>query len=77
MAPNVLATASYDGEIVIWNTNSEHSSRHLQQRMRKKAKSRSNTFVTKTREVGRQYNKATIQVAQWVKRLPTDLVVPG
>ena len=44
-------TGSYDGEIVIWNTNSEHSSRHLTQRMKKRTKSRSSTFVTKTREV--------------------------
>lgn len=50
MPPNILATGSYDGEIVIWNTNSEHSSRHLTQRMKKRAKSRSSTFVTKTRE---------------------------
>ncbi|WAR03587.1 WDR49-like protein [Mya arenaria] len=49
-SPNVLATGSYDGEIVIWNTNSEHSSRHLTQRMKKQAKSRGSTFVTKTRE---------------------------
>ncbi|XP_060554544.1 WD repeat-containing protein 49-like, partial [Ruditapes philippinarum] len=48
--PNILATGSYDGEIVIWNTNSEHSSRHLTQRMKKRTKSRSSTFVTKTRE---------------------------
>ncbi|KAL4216663.1 WD repeat-containing protein 49 [Mactra antiquata] len=50
VAPNILATGSYDGEIVIWNTNSEHSSRHLTQRMKKRSKSRSSTFVTKTRE---------------------------
>ncbi|XP_053387026.1 WD repeat-containing protein 49-like isoform X3 [Mercenaria mercenaria] len=50
MPPNILATGSYDGEIVIWNTNSEHSSRHLTQRMKKRTKSRSSTFVTKTRE---------------------------
>lgn len=27
--PACLATASYDGEIVIWNLNSEQASRHL------------------------------------------------
>ncbi|XP_052213945.1 WD repeat-containing protein 49-like isoform X3 [Dreissena polymorpha] len=47
--PSCLATGSYDGEIVIWNTNSEHSSKHLTQRMKKPTKSRNSTYV-KTRE---------------------------
>ncbi|KAL5020149.1 hypothetical protein ScPMuIL_003041 [Solemya velum] len=50
-APNQLASGSYDGEIVVWNTNSEQASRHLNQRSRRKQmKSRSKTFVT-SREV--------------------------
>eukprot|EP00057_Strongylocentrotus_purpuratus_P020337 XP_011674811.1 PREDICTED: WD repeat-containing protein on Y chromosome [Strongylocentrotus purpuratus] len=46
MAPHTLATGSYDGEIVIWNTGSEVSSRHLQQRFYKKAKSREKTKLS-------------------------------
>nr|XP_006816071.1 PREDICTED: WD repeat-containing protein 49-like [Saccoglossus kowalevskii] len=46
MSPNVLCTGSYDGEIVIWNTNSEVASRHLRQRfIRKALKSRGETRV--------------------------------
>lgn len=47
MAPHTLATGSYDGEIVIWNTGSEVSSRHLQQKFYKKAKSREKTKLVK------------------------------
>ncbi|XP_077981287.1 cilia- and flagella-associated protein 337-like isoform X2 [Glandiceps talaboti] len=44
ISPNTLATCSYDGEIVIWNTNSEVASRHLRQRfVRKSLKSRERT----------------------------------
>ena len=32
LPPNSLASASYDGEIVLWNNNSEQASRHLTQR---------------------------------------------
>ncbi|XP_041458844.1 WD repeat-containing protein 49-like isoform X1 [Lytechinus variegatus] len=46
IAPHTLATGSYDGEIVIWNTGSEVSSRHLQQRFHKKAKSREKTKLS-------------------------------
>ena len=48
--PNTLATGSYDGEIVIWNNNSEQASRHLKERARRLV-TRSRTFAT-TREVG-------------------------
>ena len=34
--PNTLATASYDGEIIIWNNNSEQASRRLNLRARPK-----------------------------------------
>ncbi|CAL1538101.1 unnamed protein product [Lymnaea stagnalis] len=44
-APTTLATGSYDGEIVIWNTNSEHASRHCAQRSRRGLKSRGRTFI--------------------------------
>ncbi|XP_071492952.1 cilia- and flagella-associated protein 337-like [Diadema antillarum] len=44
--PHTLATGSYDGEIVIWNTGSEVASRHLQQRfLRKMAKTREKSKV--------------------------------
>ena len=43
-APHTLATASYDGEIIIWNSGSEVASRHLRQRYLKKVvKSRAGT----------------------------------
>lgn len=42
-APSLLATGSYDGEIVIWNTTSEHSTRKLQARSRQKLGKRPNT----------------------------------
>ncbi len=34
-APNSLVTGSYDGEIVVWNNNSEQASKRLTQRCRK------------------------------------------
>ncbi|XP_076812547.1 cilia- and flagella-associated protein 337-like [Clavelina lepadiformis] len=34
--PSMLATGSYDGEIIIWNTNSEGVSKKLQQRCRQR-----------------------------------------
>ncbi|KAK3094556.1 hypothetical protein FSP39_003370 [Pinctada imbricata] len=50
-SPNVLATGSYDGEIVIWNTNSEQASRHLSQRSRRVLmKSRGKSFITSKEE---------------------------
>ncbi|XP_033126562.1 WD repeat-containing protein 49-like isoform X2 [Anneissia japonica] len=45
--PSTLATASYDGEIVIWNTNSEVASKHLRERFLKKSmRSREKTRLT-------------------------------
>ncbi|XP_039249520.2 cilia- and flagella-associated protein 337-like [Styela clava] len=35
-SPTTLATGSYDGEIIIWNTQSEHVSRKLQARCRQR-----------------------------------------
>lgn len=35
-SPNILATGSYDGEIVIWNTQSENATRKLQARSRQR-----------------------------------------
>lgn len=50
--PNHLATGSYDGEIVIWNTNSEHISRRLNQRSRRLLmKSRQKSFMQARKEV--------------------------
>ncbi|XP_013414484.2 WD repeat-containing protein 49-like [Lingula anatina] len=44
--PNRAATASYDGEIVIWNMNSEHASKHLNQRAKKVTnKNRRSTLI--------------------------------
>ena len=34
-APHTLASASYDGELVLWNTNSEQAFRHLGCKARK------------------------------------------
>ncbi|XP_062597738.1 WD repeat-containing protein 49-like [Saccostrea cucullata] len=49
--PNHLATGSYDGEIVIWNTNSEHMSRRLNQRSRRlMVKSRQKSFMQARKE---------------------------
>ncbi len=45
LGPSALATASYDGEIVIWNTNSEQASRHLQQRARKRNLTRGKSML--------------------------------
>ncbi|CAG5124371.1 unnamed protein product, partial [Candidula unifasciata] len=45
MSPHTLATGSYDGEIVIWNTNSEHASRHCAHRSRRNLKSRGQNFT--------------------------------
>ncbi|XP_021372289.1 WD repeat-containing protein 49-like isoform X5 [Mizuhopecten yessoensis] len=54
-APNTMVTGSYDGEIVVWNTNSEQASRHLSQRSRRKMlKSRTKSIVSTTnRDVAR------------------------
>ena len=49
--PNTLATGAYDGEIVLWNNNSEQASKHLTQRCRKQLARRSTIFMTATREV--------------------------
>ncbi|KAK7096335.1 hypothetical protein V1264_005639 [Littorina saxatilis] len=68
MGPNALASGSYDGEIVIWNTNSEHGSRHIAQRSRRGLKSRGRTFLT--REMTRQatqFNLANLDTS-----LPAD-----
>ena len=53
MGPNTLASGSYDGEVVVWNTNSEHASRHMAQRSRRGLKSRGKSFMT-SREVSAQ-----------------------
>lgn len=56
MAPNTLATGSYDGEIVIWNTNSELATHHCLQRSRSNFKSRWSTFsTTSVKEVNFQF----------------------
>ncbi|XP_069101965.1 cilia- and flagella-associated protein 337-like isoform X5 [Argopecten irradians] len=54
-APNTMVTGSYDGEIVVWNTNSEQASRHLSQRSRRKMlKSRAKSNVSSmNRDVAR------------------------
>ncbi|PIK35371.1 putative WD repeat-containing protein 49-like [Apostichopus japonicus] len=41
IGPHTLATGSYDGEIVIWNTGSEIASRHLRHRVNRKIKAKS------------------------------------
>ncbi|PIK52460.1 putative WD repeat-containing protein on Y chromosome [Apostichopus japonicus] len=41
IGPHTLATGSYDGEIVIWNTGSEVASRHLRHRINRKLKAKS------------------------------------
>jgi WD40 repeat protein len=52
LPPNTLATASYDGEIILWNTNSEQASRRLRQRsQRVMMKSRGNRVFLTNREV--------------------------
>ncbi|XP_041356070.1 WD repeat-containing protein 49-like [Gigantopelta aegis] len=45
VSPNILASGAYDGEIVVWNTNSEQASRHLSQRSRKVLKSRTKSTI--------------------------------
>lgn len=50
IGPSTLASGSYDGEIIIWNTNSEHASRHMMQRSRRGLRSRSKSFAM-SREV--------------------------
>ncbi|XP_025081449.1 WD repeat-containing protein 49-like isoform X2 [Pomacea canaliculata] len=45
IGPSTLASGSYDGEIIIWNTNSEHASRHMMQRSRRGLRSRSKSFA--------------------------------
>ncbi|KAK7491119.1 hypothetical protein BaRGS_00017683, partial [Batillaria attramentaria] len=65
VGPNTLASGSYDGEIVVWNTNSEHASRHMAQRSRRGLKSRGRSFVT-TREpsqLTRQPTQADVSAA--------------
>ena len=37
-APHTLVSASYDGELVLWNTSSEQAFRHLGCRLRKTAR---------------------------------------
>ena len=48
--PNSLSSASYDGEIVIWNNNSEQASKHMTQRSRRGLGGKQKTNMT-TREV--------------------------
>ena len=47
--PNTLATGAYEGEIIIWNNNSEQASRHMTQRSRAK-RLRDKSFVTTARD---------------------------
>ncbi|GFO26515.1 WD repeat-containing protein 49 [Plakobranchus ocellatus] len=53
-SPNTLATGSYDGEVILWNTNSEHASRHCAQRSRRgmagRSRGRSNLAGSPLRE---------------------------
>ena len=46
-APTTLATASYDGEIVLWNLNSEQAFRHLSTHTKRKT-TRSSRRARKT-----------------------------
>ena len=47
--PTTLATASYDGEIVIWNLNSEQASRHLASHVRRKSGVRQSRAKSRSR----------------------------
>lgn len=62
--PNSLATGSYDGEIVVWNNNSEQASRHLVQRSRK-ITNKARTAVS--REVISLYNYSLLCYVSLVK----------
>ena len=46
-APSLLATASYDGEIIVWNINSEQPSRRLSQRSRRRYQKSRGKFVSR------------------------------
>lgn len=49
-APTTLATASYDGEIVLWNLNSEQAFRHLSSHTKRKS-TRSSRRARKTLDI--------------------------
>ncbi|XP_071942088.1 cilia- and flagella-associated protein 337-like isoform X2 [Antedon mediterranea] len=73
--PSTLATASYDGEIVIWNTNSEVASRHLRDRFLKKSmRSREKTRLTlKSEPTFLSISKAATQTSMRGKNTPSLL----
>ncbi|XP_071788999.1 cilia- and flagella-associated protein 337-like isoform X2 [Asterias amurensis] len=83
-APHTLATASYDGEIIIWNSGSEVASRHLRQRYLKKVvKPRAGTrlgfkkeatiaSITTTQHSTSQRQPETQSHASALSRLPTN-----
>ncbi|CAH1788695.1 unnamed protein product [Owenia fusiformis] len=63
--PSMLATGSYDGEIVIWNTSSETASKHLNQRSKRQVMgSRGKTFALASRDSTMVLSKETTQVAE-------------
>ncbi|CAB4027277.1 WD repeat-containing 49-like, partial [Paramuricea clavata] len=63
IAPHTLVTASYDGELVLWNTSSEQAFRHLNCKARKAA--RANRRLRKLEQTGSalQRSRDTPQMA--------------
>ncbi|ESO89700.1 hypothetical protein LOTGIDRAFT_124680, partial [Lottia gigantea] len=74
VGPHTLASGSYDGDIVIWNTNSEQATRHLSQRSKREViKSRTTTGPCKSRGLSRVSESSTDE--QVLRILP--LIVYG
>lgn len=61
--PNSLATASYDGEIIIWNATNETYIRHLRQRCKKNTiRRRANTIKMLQQRKNRQSKEKSKRV---------------
>ncbi|KAK2571481.1 WD repeat-containing protein 49 [Acropora cervicornis] len=66
--PTTLATASYDGEIVLWNLNSEQAFRHLSTH----AKRKSTRSSRKLRKAGTSSPQRSAEAGSFLKPTETD-----
>ncbi|XP_039612883.1 WD repeat-containing protein 49-like [Polypterus senegalus] len=60
LPPHTLVTGSYDGEIIIWNSNTENASRRLHSESKRTLKSKSDSQIHKLRASGNVHRRGSI-----------------